>query len=46
VSDAHGGRRLVDVADQPIRVVVEKRRSGCGTVLAVLVLAGLVAEYW
>jgi hypothetical protein len=36
----------VNVADQPIRVVVEKHRSGCGTVLAVLFLVGLAVEYW
>jgi len=29
-----------------MRVVVEKRRSGCGTWLAVLVLLGLAIEYW
>ncbi len=31
---------------QPIRVVVEKRRSGCGTWLTVVFLLGLAIEYW
>jgi len=31
---------------QPIRVVVEKQRSGCGTALGILLLVGLAVEYW
>jgi hypothetical protein len=34
------------MAQQPVRVVVEKRPSGCGTWLAVLILLGLAIEYW
>jgi len=34
------------MAQQPIRVVVEKRRSGCGTWLAGMILLGLAIEYW
>jgi hypothetical protein len=34
------------MSSQPVRVVVEKRRSGCGTWLAVLILLGLAIEYW
>ncbi len=31
---------------QLIRFVVEKQRSGCGTVLGILLLVGLAVEYW
>ena len=34
------------MSQQPVRVVVEKRRSGCGTWLAVMILLGLAIEYW
>ena len=34
------------MSSQPVRVVVEKRRSGCGTWLAVMILLGLAIEYW
>jgi hypothetical protein len=34
------------MAQQPVRVVVERKQSGCGTWLAVLVLLGLAIEYW
>jgi hypothetical protein len=34
------------MAQQPVRVVVEKRPSGCGTWLAVIILLGLAIEYW
>lgn len=43
------GQRLSDVtlmAQQHVRVVVEKQHSGCGTVLAVIILLGLAIEYW
>ena len=39
-------RDLTVMSQQPVRVVVEKRRSGCGTWLAVMVLLGLAIEYW
>jgi hypothetical protein len=39
-------RDLPLMLQQPVRVVVEKRRSGCGTWLAVLILLGLAIEYW
>ena len=32
--------------EQTVRVVVERRRSGCGTVLLVMILLGLAIEYW
>jgi hypothetical protein len=34
------------MSQQPVRVVVEKRPSGCGTWLAVMILLGLAIEYW
>ena len=34
------------MSSQPVRVVVEKRPSGCGTWLAVMILLGLAIEYW
>lgn len=34
------------MSQQPVRVVVEKKPSGCGTWLAVLILLGLAIEYW
>jgi len=34
------------MAQQPVRVVVERRRSGCGTWLGVMILLGLAIEYW
>jgi hypothetical protein len=34
------------MSQQPVRVVIEKRPSGCGTWLAVLILLGLAIEYW
>ena len=34
------------MAQPPVRVVVEKRPSGCGTWLAVMILLGLAIEYW
>jgi hypothetical protein len=34
------------MGQQPVRVVVEKKPSGCGTWLAVLILLGLAIEYW
>ena len=34
------------MSQQPVRVVVEKRPSGCGTFLAVMLLLGLAIEYW
>lgn len=39
-------RDLTTMAQQPVRVVVEKRRSGCGTWLGVMILLGLAIEYW
>ena len=39
-------RDLTVMSQQPVRVVVEKRPSGCGTWLAVMVLLGLAIEYW
>ena len=32
--------------EQTVRVVVERKRSGCGTVLLVMILLGLAIEYW
>ena len=37
---------LTVMSQQPVRVVVEKRPSGCGTWLAVMILLGLAIEYW
>jgi hypothetical protein len=34
------------VADKPIRVVVEKKPSGCWGALGVMLLVGLAIEYW
>jgi hypothetical protein len=34
------------MSQQPVRVVVEKKPSGCGTWLAVMILLGLAIEYW
>jgi hypothetical protein len=34
------------MAQQPVRVVVERKPSGCGTWLAVMILLGLAIEYW
>jgi Short C-terminal domain len=34
------------MSQQPVRVVVEKKPSGCGTALAVMILLGLAIEYW
>jgi hypothetical protein len=34
------------MSQQPVRVVVEKRPSGCGTWLALMILLGLAIEYW
>jgi hypothetical protein len=34
------------MSQQPVRVVVEKKPSGCGTWLGVLILLGLAIEYW
>jgi hypothetical protein len=34
------------MAQQPVRVVVQKRPRGCGTWLAVMLLIGLAIEYW
>jgi hypothetical protein len=34
------------MSDQPVRVVVEKKPSGCGTWLGVMILLGLAIEYW
>jgi hypothetical protein len=39
-------RDLTVMPEQPVRVVVEKRPSGCGTWLAILILLGLAIEYW
>jgi hypothetical protein len=43
------GARIDDLtvmSQQPVRVVVEKKPSGCGTWLAVIILLGLAIEYW
>jgi hypothetical protein len=37
---------LTFMSQQPVRVVVEKRPSGCGTWIAVMILLGLAIEYW
>jgi hypothetical protein len=34
------------MSQQPVRVVVEKKPSGCGTWLGVMILLGLAIEYW
>jgi hypothetical protein len=34
------------LSKQLIRVSVERRRSGCGTWLAIVILLGLAIEYW
>src|SRR5664279_464622 len=34
------------MSEQNVRVVVEKKPSGCGTVLAVMIVLGLAIEYW
>ena len=34
------------MSQQPVRVVVEKRPSGCGTWLAIMILLGLAIAYW
>jgi hypothetical protein len=34
------------MAQQPVRVLVQKQPSGCGTWLAVMILLGLAIEYW
>jgi len=34
------------MSQRSVRVVVEKRPSGCGTWLAVMILLGLAIEYW
>jgi hypothetical protein len=34
------------MSQQPVRVIVQKRRSGCGTWLAIVILLGLAIEYW
>jgi hypothetical protein len=34
------------MSQQPVRVVVERKPSGCGTWLAVMILLGLAIEYW
>jgi hypothetical protein len=34
------------MSQQPVRVVVEKKPSGCGTWLAAMILLGLAIEYW
>jgi hypothetical protein len=34
------------MSQQPVRVVVEKKPSGCGTWLGVMILIGLAVEYW
>ena len=39
-------RDLSVMAQEPARLVVEKRRSGCGTWLAVMILLGLAIKYW
>ena len=39
-------RDFTRMSQQPVRVVVEKRPSGCGTWLAVMILLGLAIEYW
>jgi Short C-terminal domain len=41
-----GSRDFKRMAQQPVRVVVEKRPSGCGTWLAIMVLLGLAIAYW
>lgn len=41
-----GTRDLTLMAQQPVRVVLEKRPSGCGTWLGVMIVLGLAIEYW
>jgi Short C-terminal domain len=34
------------MAQEPVRVIVEKKPSGCGAALGIMILLGLAIEYW